>query len=65
MQFRIFQQHHAEVQSKTSSDRLLTFNLSEWLGEPYANSSALRRLTFPSPSLTPSKAFVDEEWKQG
>jgi hypothetical protein len=61
---RIFRQHIAEVQSAIPSDRLLTFDLrSGW--KPLCAFLEVEAPDVPFPKTNSSKAFVEEEWKQG
>ena len=61
---RIFRQHTAEVQSEISSDRLLTFDVSDGWGA-LCEFLDVEVPDIPFPKTNSSKAFVDEEWKQG
>lgn len=61
---RRFKKHIAEVQSEIPSDRLLTFDLREgW--KPLCDFLGVEAPDVPFPKTNSSKAFVDEEWKQG
>jgi hypothetical protein len=61
---RIFRGHIAEVQSEIPSDRLLTFDLrSGW--KPLCEFLEVEAPDVPFPKTNSSKAFVEEEWKQG
>jgi hypothetical protein len=61
---RIFKKHIAEVQSEIPADRLLTFDLRDgW--KPLCDFLGVEAPDVPFPKTNSSKAFVDEEWKQG
>jgi hypothetical protein len=61
---RRFKKHIAEVQSEIRSDRVLTFDLREgW--KPLCDFLGIEAPDVPFPKTNSSKAFVDEEWKQG
>jgi hypothetical protein len=61
---RIFRRHVAEVQSEIPSDRLLTFDLRDGWG-PLCEFLDVEAPDEPFPKTNSSKAFVEEEWKQG
>jgi hypothetical protein len=61
---RIFKKHIVDVQSEIPADRLLTFDLRDgW--KPLCNFLEVDAPDIPFPKTNSSKAFVDEEWKQG
>jgi Sulfotransferase domain len=61
---RIFEKHIAKVQSEIPANRLLTFDLSDgW--KPLCDFLGVEAPNVPFPKTNSSKAFVDEEWKQG
>jgi hypothetical protein len=61
---RVFREHIAEVQATIPADRLLTFDLRQgWA--PLCAFLGVEVPDMPFPKTNSSKAFVDEEWKQG
>jgi Sulfotransferase domain len=59
-----FKKHIAEVQSEIPSNRLLTFDVREgW--KPLCDFLGVEAPDVPFPKTNSSKAFVDDEWKQG
>jgi hypothetical protein len=61
---RVFREHIAEVQAETPARRLLTFDLREgW--RPLCGFLGVEVPDMPFPKTNSSKAFVEEEWKQG
>lgn len=61
---RVFRRHIAQVQSEIPSDRLLTFDVRDgW--PPLCEFLEVDAPDIPFPRTNSSKAFVEDEWKQG
>ncbi len=61
---RVFREHIAAVQAEIAPDRLLTLDMHEgWA--PLCAFLGVAVPDMPFPKTNSSKAFVDEEWKQG